>query len=112
MSDWIVKIEYKNENMETVVEKDYDFHQYTEMLHLELMRIIMEVEDAFYFFTGKQKDDWDEETVKRFKKIRHKLLDQANAIKRLPTTLSYKGVPANQIPLSEYIARKLNEQKD
>lgn len=104
MSDFIVKIEYKNKNLETVVEKEYDFISYTEMLNLELMRLIMEIEDAFYVFSGnKQKEDWDPEMKDRFRKIRHKMLDQANAIKRLPQNLSYKGVRADQISISDFI---------
>lgn len=104
MSDWTVNIEYKNKNLETVVEKEYDFIPYTEMINLELMRLIMEIEDAFYVFSGnKQKDDWSPEMKERFKKIRHKMLDQANAIKRLPQTLSYKGNKANQVSISEFI---------
>ena len=104
MSEWTVKIEYKNKNLETVVEKEYDFVPYTEMLNLELMRLIMEIEDAFYYFSGnKQKEDWDPEAKERFKKIRHKMLDQANAIKRLPQTLSHNGARANQLTIGEYI---------
>lgn len=110
MSDWIVKIEYKNKDMETVVEKEYDFLQYTEMLHLELMRVIMEVEDAFYTFSGnKQKDEWPPELAEKFKRIRHKLLDQANAIKRLPQTLSYKTHHANEMNSNEFISRLINK---
>lgn len=108
MSDFIVKIEYKNKDLETVVEKEYDFISYTEMLHLELMRLIMEIEDAFYVFSGnKQKENWPPELTERFKKIRHKMLDQANAIKRLPQNLSYKGIKANQIPFSEFIEKTM-----
>jgi hypothetical protein len=103
-SDFKVTVEYKNQNMETVVEKEYDFISYTEMIHIALMKIIAEIEDAFYSFSdGKQKEDWSPEMVERFKKIRHKLLDQANAIKRLPQNLTYKGIRANQIPASEFI---------
>jgi len=106
MSDWIVKVEYKNKNLETVVEKEYDFISYTEMLNLELMRLIMEVEDAFYMFSGnKQKENWPPELKERFQKIRHKMLDQANAIKRLPQNLSYKGAKADQISIGEFIQR-------
>ena len=47
MSDFRVKIEYKNKDLETVVEKEYDFIDYTEMLNLELKRILMDIEDAF-----------------------------------------------------------------
>ena len=108
MSDFKVKIEYKNKNLETVVEKEYDFIDYTEMLNLELKRILMDVEDAFYYFSGdKQKQDWTPETTERFNKIRHKILDQANAIKRLPETLSYKNIKANTMSFSEYLARTL-----
>lgn len=108
MSDFVVKIEYKNKNLETVVEKEYDFISYTEMLHLELMRLIMEVEDAFYVYSGnKQKEDWDPEMKERFKKIRHKMLDQANAIKRLPQNLTYKGIRADQVSISDFISQTM-----
>ena len=108
MSDWIVKIEYKNKNLETVVEKEYDFVSYTEMINLELMRLIMEIEDAFYVFSGnKQKEEWTPDMQERFKKIRHKMLDQANAIKRLPQNLSHKGIKADQISISDFINRTM-----
>ena len=108
MSDFRVKIEYKNKDLETVVEKEYDFIDYTEMLNLELKRILMDIEDAFYCFSGnKQKSEWSPEMTEKFQKIRHKLLDQANAIKRLPENLSYKGVKATTMPFSEFLARTL-----
>lgn len=108
MSDFIVKIEYKNEKLETVVEKEYDFPIYTDMLYEKLMGVIAEIESAFYYFSdGKSKDKWDETTMSRFKSIRHKLLDEANALKRLPNNLTYKGISAATIPMSEYIARTL-----
>ena len=107
-SDWIVKIEYKNKDMETVFEKEYDFISYTEMLHLSLMRIIMEIEDAFYsFYDGKQKEDWPPEGMEKFKKIRHKILYQANAIKRLPQNLTYKGMRADQVSINDFISQTM-----
>ena len=108
MSDFVVKIEYKNKNLETVIEKEYSFIDYTEMLNLELKRILMDVEDAFYYLSGnKQKDEWDSELSEKFNKIRHKLLDQANAIKRLPENLSYKDIKASTMPFSEFLARTI-----
>jgi hypothetical protein len=78
------------------------------MLNLELMRLIMEIEDAFYVFSGnKQKEDWSPEMKERFKKIRHKMLDQANAIKRLPQNLSFRGIKADQIPISDFITQTM-----
>lgn len=107
-SDWKVTIEYKNKDLETVVEKEYDFISYTEMIHIALMRIIVEIEDAFYFFSdGKRKEDWPPEYAERYKKIRHKLLDQANAIKRLPQNLTFQGHRADQISINDFINRTM-----
>ena len=104
MSEFKVTIQYKNKNLETVVEKEYDLISYTEMLNMELMRLIMDIEDAFYEFSGnKQKEEWSPELMERFKKIRHKMLDEANAIKRLPQNLTYKGIRADQISISDFI---------
>jgi len=106
MSDFIVKIEYKNKDLETVIEKEYDIISYTSLLYAELMGIITEVENVFYEINeGKQKTDWSAESMERFQKIRHKILDQANAIRRLPDNLTYKGVKANQISIGEFINR-------
>lgn len=105
-SDFKVTIEYKNKDMETVVEKEYDFVTYTQLLYASLMKIVVEVEDSFYYFAdGKQKEDWPEELAERYKKIRHKLLDQANSIKRLPQNLTYKGIRADQVSIADFISQ-------
>ena len=111
MSDFRVKIEYKNKDLETVVEKEYNFIDYVDMLNLELKHILMDIEDAFYAFSGnKQKEEWDKDTAERFKKIRHKILDQANAIKRLPENLTYKNIPATTMNFSEFIAKTISNK--
>ena len=113
MSDWRVKVAFKDkaadtDELFTVVEKEYEFIDYTEMLSRELNRVLKKVEDAFFAFQNyKPKDEWDKETSERFNEIRHKLLDQANAIKRLPNNLTYQNIKANTMPLSEFIARTL-----
>ena len=108
MSDFKVRIAYKNKDLKTVVEKEYDFIDYTEMLDRELRRVLKDVEDAFFYLSDyKPKNEWDEETVKRFETIRHKLLDQSNAVKRLPENLFYKDIQGTSMPFSEYIARIL-----
>ena len=50
-SEWIVTIQYKNKDLEPIVEKEYDFISYTEMVNASLMRCISEIEDAFLRFT-------------------------------------------------------------
>lgn len=77
------------------------------------MRVIMDVEDVIYYLQdGKSKDDWDDGAMSRFQCIRHKLLDQANAIERLPQNLYYKDVTCMSVNLSEEIAKVLNAAQD
>lgn len=109
MNDFTVKVSYRNKDATDTHEWTYDFKQYTEMMKRELMRIIMEVEDAIYHQQGsRSKDEWDTETMERFQKIRHKLLDQANAIERLPASLHYKGVSCSNISVGELLANTIN----
>ena len=104
MNDLTVKIEYKNRNMETVIEKEYLFTQYTDLIANELTSVITDVENAFYAFEhGEQRENWSEESVQRFKEIRHKLLDHANSIKRLPSTLRYNGAPIGSMNIGEFL---------
>ena len=111
-SDWIVKIEYKNKKLEKVIEKEYPFDQYTDLIGSELMGVITDVENAFYEFEGgKQRDEWSDRSKTMFNGIKHKLLDHANSIRRLPSTLNYKGIPANTVSFSQFIAAKLNGEK-
>jgi hypothetical protein len=109
MNDFTVKVSYKNKNLEDVSNRTYDFAQYTEMIKLELMRIIMDVEDAFYTLQGSvAKENWDDDTMTRFQKIRHKLLDQANAVERIPQNLYYKDVRCFDTSMSKMLADILN----
>lgn len=108
MSDFKVKIPFKNQKLETVVEKEYDFLDYTMLINLDLKKILGLIEQAFsYFNEGKPKEEWSEEATKMFAEIRHKQLDQANAVRRLPETLSYRNIPANTMNFGEYLAKIL-----
>ncbi len=103
--DFTVQIDYMNRNMDHVDRKQYLFNEYTGMLELEIKRLILDVEDAFYKLEDdKQKDEWSAEAKQSFGRIRHKLLDIANAVGRLPKTLHYKGVSCSEIKLSDLIA--------
>ena len=105
MSDFKVTIEYKNKDLETVVEKEYDFIDYTEKLNIELKRILKDIEEAFCYLSGKPQNEWNSETVEKFSKIRHKILDEANAVRRLPENLSFRNIKANSMSFGEYLAR-------
>lgn len=109
MNDFTVKVVHRDRDSLQVTEWTYDFKQYTEMMKRELMRVIMEVEDVVYHLQGSNsKDDWDSETMERFQRIRHKLLDQANAIERLPQNLFYKNVRCSNVSFSELLAKMID----
>lgn len=56
------------------------------------MRVISDVEDLVYKATdGKQKHNWNDDTMIAFNSIRHKLLDKSGDIGRLPDTLKEKS---------------------
>lgn len=86
--DYRVKITYKNEKMETVCERDYSLEEYLSVLRLDLLRLIIDVEDMGYAMTnGAPKEMWSKEVLTIFGKIRHKILDKAGEIERLPKNM-------------------------
>lgn len=82
--DLRARVVYKNREMQTVGEYDYTLRDYAEMLSLDLKRIITDVEDLVYTLNGNQsKDDWTNEELALFAKIKHKVLDKAGEISRI-----------------------------
>lgn len=113
MTDFTVKVTYRGKDAASGKEWNYDLRQYADLMKRELVRVIMDVEDALYAAQGdKSKDEWDEETMARFQRIRHKLLDQANAIERLPQNLYYKGINCMNRNASEVLAEMIDSMTE
>lgn len=110
LDDYTVNIVYKNRSMENVSQRTCLFADYCQDQKLNLMHVITDVENAFYAMQGdKGKDEWSQEALDSFQRIRHKLLDSANSIVRLPQTLHYKGVGIGIMDGTEYIANIVNK---
>ena len=108
--DLSVVTDIRNRNGEFIEQRNDRFVTYTNMLSLEIKRIITDIEDVFYDCQGgKDKDHWDSEAQQKFSKLRHKLLDTANAIDRLPKNLRYKGLSCNSVPAADFIAESFRE---
>lgn len=83
-----VKVIYRNGQMEPVYEKEYSLRDYCDMLREDLLRLITDVEDMGYEANnGKKKEDWSDGTWSAFCKVKHKILDKAGDISRLPDNL-------------------------
>lgn len=102
-----VQITYRNKSLDPVCCKTYTLEEYTTMLKTDLLRLITDVENLCYAANdNKPKDDWDEGTFEAFLGIKHKLLDKAGEIARIPKNI----VPMTDESLTEMVARMLNER--
>lgn len=80
-----VKITYRNSRLEPVSTQLYPFDDYVDMLRSDLLRVITDVEDLVYLISGnKMKEEWPDDVWGSFVKIKHKILDKAGDIGRLP----------------------------
>ena len=83
-----VHIVYRNDRMEVVDQKDYTLEAYTEMIRASLFQIVSDVEELAYEANdNKPREQWMDETWRLFSRIKHRLLDHAGDIGRLPDTV-------------------------
>lgn len=110
LNDYTVNIVYKNRSLENVSQRSYPLVDYCQEQKLNLMHIITDVENAFYSMQGNQsKNEWSPEAMELFQHIRHKLLDSANSIERLPKNLCCKGMNIGAMNSADYIADVVNQ---
>lgn len=84
-----VRVVYRDGKMEPVYEKEYTLEEYTAMLRADLLRLITDIEDLVYRMNdNKPKCDWSDDSWSGFCKIKHKMLDKAGDIGRLPENIS------------------------
>ena len=78
------------------------------MIRADLLRQITDVEDMVYQANGnKPKEEWSDESWSTFCRIKHKLLDKAGDIGRLPENIfEYEEKDKS---LSEFVASVLNK---
>lgn len=85
------------------------------MLHADLLRLISDVEDMAYKLNhGKPKSEWTDESWSAFCCIKHKLLDKAGEIERLPQNLvecnnAVAVEDDDEQNLSKFVARVFNK---
>lgn len=85
----IVKVTYRNDKLEPTYEKSYSLSEYTDMMRQDLLRVITDIEDMVYESNGnKMKSDWPDDVWADFCRIKHKMLDKAGDIGRLPQNIT------------------------
>ena len=104
-----VRVTYKDKDLRPVYTKTYSLAEYTDMLRADLLRIVTDVENLCYAANNNlPKEDWDEGTFEEFNKIKHKLLDKAGDIGRLPSNIMIR----TSEPLNEFMAHLLDGKDD
>ena len=106
IGDMGVRITFRNKDLKPTYTRTYSLREYTGALRADLLRLVSDVEALCYAANNdKDKSEWSEETFKAFNLIKHKLLDKAGDIGRLPDNL----VESKTESLTELVARILNE---
>lgn len=91
--DLHVKITYRNQKREPVSTQLYSLEDYTNMQRNDLIRIISDIEGGYYAACGnKGRDEWPDDVWSSFIHIKHKILDKAGDIQRLPENIVEEGV--------------------
>jgi hypothetical protein len=86
-----IHVEYKNKRLETTGIREFPLDEYIAYVKAGILRILMDVEDMIYEFEGgKGPDEWSAPSFRAFQKIRHKLLDRAGEIQRIPDSIHIK----------------------
>lgn len=104
-----VRVTYRNRNLDSVYSRIFELKEYTEQMRSDLQGLVSDVETLCYDMNdGKPIEEWTEESFRAFNKIKHKLLDKAGDIGRLPDNMvEIKGEPE---PLNDFVARILKER--
>ena len=107
-----VRVVYRNGQMEPVYAKEYTLKDYCDMLREDQLRLITDVEEMGYQANGgKRKEDWSDNTWAAFCKVKHKILDKAGDISRLPENLIENVTKEEEAPkeddatLSSFVAK-------
>lgn len=104
-----VRVVYRDRERRPTYTKLYTLAEYTEMLRADLLRVITDVEDLCYAANGNQpKEDWSDDTFAAFSKIKHKILDKAGDVGRIPENLC----EITREPISNYLARMIDGEGD
>ena len=100
-----VRVTYRDRDMRPTHTKTYDLCEYTDMLRNDILRLITDIENMCYIANGdKPREEWDGKILEEFRKIKHKMLDKAGDIGRIPQNIIIR----TREPMTEYLARVLD----
>lgn len=97
IGDFTVIVDYKTKDKDMIERRTYPFEDYSSDIGARLKRVLGDIE-SLSDISGEA-----EKTI-AFNKIRHVILDCANAIERLPNNMCYKNIPCRSMDADKYLA--------
>lgn len=88
--------------------RSFSFPMYANAKSSDLKRALGEIEHLICDITGQPKEDWSQDVADRFAKIRHDMLNAANAFSRLPTTLHRGGRSISEMDAGTFFNKILS----
>ncbi len=104
-----VRVTYRDKDLQPTSTKTYTLSEYAENMRADLQGLVGDVETLGYIANkNKPKEEWSAASFAIFNRIKHKLLDKAGEIGRIPSNI----VLRNSAPMSEYMAHILDGEGD
>lgn len=104
-----VRITYRDKDLQPTYTKTYSLGEYADNMRADLQGLVGEVETLGYMANkNKPKEEWSDESFAVFSRVKHKLLDKAGEIGRLPANINFRETE----PLANYVARILDGEDD
>ena len=104
-----VRVTYRDKDLRPTYTKTYTLGEYADIMRSDLQSLVGDVETLGYIANdNKPKEAWSDESFAVFSRVKHKLLDKAGEIGRLPSNILLRS----SSPLSEYMEHVLDGEDD
>lgn len=104
-----VRVIYRDKDLRPTYTKTYSISEYAEAMRADLQGLIGDIETLGYIANeNRRKEEWGDESFAVFSRVKHKLLDKAGEIGRLPSNLIVRKTE----PMSDFVARILDGEED
>ena len=106
VNDITVRITYRDKDLHPTYTKTYSLGEYADIIRADLQGLVGDVETLGYIANdNKPKEEWSDESFAVFSRVKHKLLDKAGEIGRLPSNINVRDGEQ----MTHFVARMLTE---
>lgn len=108
VNELTVTVGYYNSATEKIEERTYTLSRYTNIIKSNLIGVLGKIEKTINDLVDAGPHEAKVLAAKNFAELRHNILDNANAIERLPENMRLNNLPVNSMKASDFIAGIIN----